>query len=587
MSILIKTVRVAGFRGLENLQIDLEKTTVLTGMNNTGKTSLLKAMQIALGNRQFISPDDFFIRDNTTCEQITIDLLIVPVDDRGNEIDDFSEEWEVLLTTDRIRTDGIKSFIPLRTICTLDPITSSYKIQQSILSDWPEFSGNNKHWYQHDNGNKKGFHFDEIPFFYMDAQRDIMEDTKQRNSYLGKMLANIEYSENDIEALEEQIKQLNEKAVSSSDVLSNIKDTLKDLDSTMDSQSHGIEITPFTKKIRDLNKGMSIYYGDSKDSFPMEYHGMGTRSWSSLLTLKSFINQLAAHAEKESTVFFPLLAIEEPEAHLHPNAQKKLFRQIDTIAGQKIISTHSPYIAATAELKQIRSFYKNEQVFCGRIKLGDLNAEDVRKINRQVISSRGEIFFSKLIVFFEGETEEQALPILAQKYFSRSHVEMGLDFVGVGGYKSYLPFLRFAEDLNVPWLIFSDAEADTKQWVAKHFENCNTAKNITDVVIFVDNDNDFEQQLIADGFQDEIRASILSFDEYTNEKHRAAKEPARQQAVNNYSDDDLYKIIYGEKTKYGPAVAQKIVESGKELPPKIIALFDKIKLTLKLEAPAA
>jgi hypothetical protein len=59
MSILIKTVRVAGFRGLENLEVELEQTTVLTGMNNTGKTSFLKALQIALGNRQFVEKWQF------------------------------------------------------------------------------------------------------------------------------------------------------------------------------------------------------------------------------------------------------------------------------------------------------------------------------------------------------------------------------------------------------------------------------------------------------------------------------------------------------------------------------------------------
>jgi putative ATP-dependent endonuclease of OLD family len=113
----------------------------------------------------------------------------------------------------------------------------------------------------------------------------------------------IEYSDDDIEAIEQQIEQLNEKAVSSSDILSNIKETLKGLDSALDNQSGGIEITPFTKKIRDLNKGLTIYYGDSQDSFSMEYHGMGTRSWSSLLTLKSFICLLASNAKKEKMVF--------------------------------------------------------------------------------------------------------------------------------------------------------------------------------------------------------------------------------------------------------------------------------------------
>jgi hypothetical protein len=132
-------------------------------------------------------------------------------------------------------------------------------------------------------------------------------------------------------------------------------------------------------------------------------------------------------------VFFPVLAIEEPEAHLHPNAQKQLYSQINSIAGQKIISTHSPYIAAVAELGQIRNFYKDHRVHCGRVAIDVLEDDEAqRKIERQVINTRGEIFFSKLMVFFEGETEEQALPIFAKCHFGQSGVEMGIDFVGVG-----------------------------------------------------------------------------------------------------------------------------------------------------------
>ena len=73
MSILIKTVRIAGFRGLKNIEVELERTTILTGMNNTGKTSLLKALQLALGNRQFVSQDDYFIQGSSVSETINID----------------------------------------------------------------------------------------------------------------------------------------------------------------------------------------------------------------------------------------------------------------------------------------------------------------------------------------------------------------------------------------------------------------------------------------------------------------------------------------------------------------------------------
>jgi hypothetical protein len=39
----------------------------------------------------------------------------------------------------------------------------------------------------------------------------------------------------------------------------------------------------------------------------------------------------------------------------------------------------------------------------------------------------------------------------------------------VGSYNSYLPFLWFAESLNIPWLILSDSENLTVKRVKKQF----------------------------------------------------------------------------------------------------------------------
>ena len=140
MSILIKTVRIAGFRGLKNIEVALEQNTILTGINNTGKTSFLKALQLALGSRQFVSPDDFFIQGSSASDKIIIDLLIVPINNDGKRCEDFSEGWEILFTTDRIQMDDEgNAFIPLRTIITFDTIKNTYKTQQFILQMWPEF----------------------------------------------------------------------------------------------------------------------------------------------------------------------------------------------------------------------------------------------------------------------------------------------------------------------------------------------------------------------------------------------------------------------------------------------------------------
>jgi putative ATP-dependent endonuclease of OLD family len=75
MGVLVKEVRVSGFRGLDNFSIDLEPITVLTGMNNVGKTSLLKAIQLAFGGRHLITMDDFHINDVGTRDKIIVETI--------------------------------------------------------------------------------------------------------------------------------------------------------------------------------------------------------------------------------------------------------------------------------------------------------------------------------------------------------------------------------------------------------------------------------------------------------------------------------------------------------------------------------
>lgn len=607
MTILIEKVRIFGFRGLENIEVDLEPTSVLTGMNNAGKTSFLKALQIVFGNRQFLTQDDFHVSDIGKVDKIVIDVKIIPVSSDGERLGVFEDDWEILFTEDKIRNDvDGNQFIPLRTIVKVEPITNTYKTNQYIQQEWVDFlNEEDESWYQSNLGTEKSFHFEEIPFFYMDAQRDIIDDMKVRNSYLGKMLSNIKYSPDVIKEIEAQIAVLNEQAVKGSDILSNIETTLKELDTAMDNTNNGIDITPFPKKVRDLNKGISIVYSD----FSMEYHGMGTRSWSSLLTLKSFISLFDKNSKENNRPFFPIVAIEEPEAHLHPNAQKKLYSQITCIPGQKLISTHSPYIAATTKLEQIRSFYKNDQsVKCGKLEITDFSPEEIRKIQREVINTRGELFFSKIIVLCEGETEEQALPIFAEEYFKKTPLELGIDFVGVDGFGNYLPFLRLAESLNIPWFIFSDGENQVKKKLKKVLKEILKEEEIDlstiSNIFILEKEYDFEKYLINNGFENEIKMAFtkLFSDTYLEEQIKKKDGTSKgriqtkkvcktctqniyEDVLRNYSGDDgfmqaLYDCMTDNKTSFGPAIAEAIIESGKSLPPIIIALFDKINETL-------
>lgn len=102
-NILIDKIRISGFRGLDDFEMSLTPITVLTGTNNTGKTTILKALQLSLGSRSFLSIDDLYISKEKNATEIIIDIRFVSINNEGNILNDFSEEWEEVFTSDNIR----------------------------------------------------------------------------------------------------------------------------------------------------------------------------------------------------------------------------------------------------------------------------------------------------------------------------------------------------------------------------------------------------------------------------------------------------------------------------------------------------
>ena len=577
--ILIDHIRIDGFRGLKNFQLSLDSTTVLTGMNNVGKTSVLKALQLVFGSSSYLSVDDLHIENNVRDSQIIIDVRIVPIDDDGKRISDFSPEWQMVFKAPNIKVDAQdRSFVAFRTTFENSLGNGNFIRNTHNLIDWEQ---NGVDWHNLSTMTKFNVPTDQMPFFYIGAQRDIMEDMKLRNSYLGRMLDEVSsrYSKEQVAEIERLIQNLNEKAIADSDVLSRIQAELSDLDSTMDKVGSKVSVVPFTKKIRDLNKSLSIQYGSTEDTFTMDYHGMGTRSWSSLLTFKAFIS-LVLSSLNEGDVCCPIIAIEEPESHLHPNAQKQLYSQMSSMNGIKIISTHSPYVAASAKITELRNLYKDgEDTLVGQIDISGLHKDEIRNIERQVISSHGELLFSKAVVLFEGETEAIALPIYAEKVLGMPQFKSGVEFVGVGGYGFYAPYIRFAEAFRIPWYIFSDGEEEAKDGVLTALRKALKKPDLEladcDNVFILPDGKDYELYITGFDYLEDFKNEHKRYNESSAPDPRAV--PGKNRTVDGYTMADYYEKADHNKTAWAGTMAEAIVNSANGLPPIIDSLMKKVK----------
>lgn len=611
MNIQLDIVRICGFRGIANIELNLPRVTVLLGQNNAGKTSIIKALQLALGDySRYLTNEDFHIDNNENIqEKIIIDVRFVPIED-GLVVKEFSEDW-VREFKDSIQFSAdAQQFVAIRTIVQSEEIKGGYKIDRFHLEEWPPLKDWEKTSVNQKNKLKK--RFDSVVFTFIDAQRDIHSELKERSSYIGRVISSVKYDREDTEQIEQMVAAINAEATNKSEALTKLKNHLNALNESF-SDTGITELAPFPKKIRDLSKRFSVHYGDTSNaSFSMEYHGMGTRSWASMLSVKAFTDLQREKYLEECLPIYSIIAAEEPEAHLHPNAQRTVYNQLVDSMGQVIISSHSPYVAGLSSIYELRYL----KLIDGCVKVFQLSdsfdGDDLRKLRREVIQSRGELLFSKAIVLFEGETEEQILPDLFEMYIGRTAFELGVNFVCVNGSGAkYRPFFTLAKDLNIPVYIFSDGEPQTVRELKKNYTkifgevDLEASKNIT-----ILDDTDFEGYLLEQNFMELIEESIKRekganfIEDWIENKHgslsgrvktskppcSSCDQPIFESKLRDYQGDDgrkraILDILDSSKPQYARAIADSLLKLPiNALPTKIIELFEKINLGLSNEA---
>lgn len=178
------------------------------------------------------------------------------------------------------------------------------------------------------------------------------------------------------------------------------------------------------------------------------------------LTLKLLQLQ---HSIQQGEQEFTFLAIEEPEAHLHPHIQRLLFDYFYNSEANlnTILTTHSPHIASSAPLPSLIVF---KEQLAGTVNStkgyslasSTLDTNDIEDMSRYLTVTRGEMLFARGVILVEGDAEEFLIPELAKK-LGYELDKKGISICSVAG-TNFSPYVKFLTSIGTPFTIITDRD---------------------------------------------------------------------------------------------------------------------------------
>lgn len=467
----ISELHISNFRsfGADTESIKIDNLTALIGSNSSGKTSLIMALLRLFGQRN-------------------IDKSLIKTDFHVSEDEDISNIEEMNLSIEaKIIFPELKSQSPeeIKTIpefikqLVVDEAGKEPYIRMRLVGKWvqgttPEGDIEQELSYvkvpygqeEQDALIKVPIHHKKlIQMIYVPAMRDPASQLKNASgTLLWRIFSGIDWPKNlneDIESLTEPIEEL-------FNGIDGIKNVQKILNTQWnkyykDRRYSKSQLKFNSSSLNDFLKNIEILFSPAVDGNSIRVDGLGDGLKSLFyITLVSSLLEIENKQEKEDKPLLNILAIEEPENHISQHILGRVVRNLKEIANrenaQVILSSHNSSIIGKIDPEHIRHLQiRDSKTLVHNITLPEKHDEAFTYI-KEAVKSYPDLYFSKLVVLGEGDSEEIVLP----KLLSASNVyldDYNISIVPLGG-RHVNHMWKLLNDLSIPHVTLLDLDRE-------------------------------------------------------------------------------------------------------------------------------
>lgn len=440
-------VKVSGFRGVKDATIMLPHHAVLIGDNNTGKTTLLESLDLALGPDRLnrtppIDEHDFY--EGRYLAKATPDTSI-----EGEDVSPEGDDAETVEGKPENVTDDAAPRIEIEVT-----VTELSEEQKARFGDFLEFwdSTTDAFYDQPDPAGVDPAHVAEALRVTFHGWYDPEEDDFEGRTYFSRSLSEggspVPFSKKDkqicgflyLRSLRTGSRALSLERGSLLDIILRLKEVRPQMweDTLGTLAEYSVAADPalgISGVLESINKALKKYVpkewgvephlkvsnltrdhlrkvitafiatGEGKHAAPYFRQGTGTIN----MLVLAMLSQIAA--DKQNVIF----AMEEPETAIPPYAQKRIVHEIRKLASQAIFTSHSPYV--------LEEFATEETVVLGRDPDGALSRKPIElpdnvklKRYRQEFRTRFcEGLLARRVLIAEGPTEASAFPVACRR----------------------------------------------------------------------------------------------------------------------------------------------------------------------------